>query len=112
MYSSSMGKVCRKHIFSLLLKTVENMFNLDSEHQGMAGNAPPQNLLFLLFQIGGWWVFPTPKNISEKGHLIEENEQHIPNFFFKTNLFTERMKKFVALLTMEKWLKNEWENDN
>ena len=34
--------------------------------------------------------------------------------FFKTNLFTESMKKLVALLTKEKekLAMNEWENDD
>ena len=35
------------------------------------------------------------------GHLIEEKQQPI-SIFFKTNLFKERMKKFVALLMKEK----------
>ena len=34
--------------------------------------------------------------------MTEEIQQHISIFFFKTNLFKERIKKSVALLTREK----------
>ena len=32
--------------------------------------------------------------------------------FLKTNLLKKWMKKFVALITKENWLKKEWENDD
>ena len=42
---------------------------------------------------------------ERKEHSIEKKQQHVSSFFFKTNLFKEWMKKFVALLTTEKRLR-------
>ena len=44
---------------------------------------------------------------ERKGHQVEGNQQRIIFFFFfsKINLFKERNKEFVALLTKEKWLR-------
>ena len=41
---------------------------------------------------------------ERKGHQVEGNQQRII-FFSKINLFKERNKEFVALLTKEKWLR-------
>ena len=43
---------------------------------------------------------------EQKGHQVEGNQQRISKYFFSTiNLFKERNKKFVTLLTKEKWLR-------
>ena len=45
------------------------------------------------------------------GHPIEEDQQHVVfSVFFKTNLFKESMKRFIALLTMGKQLRMKRKN--
>ena len=46
---------------------------------------------------------------EQKGHPTEENQHYVISFF--SNLFKKWMKKFVELITKEKWkiAMNEWD---